>query len=63
MNKNCGKICSSQEFTSHTGRSPKHILSHVSLMTQVLGPKFVLRLQSEKLGKHTERCSNLCTQI
>lgn len=43
MNKNCGKICSSQEFTSHTGRSPKHILSHVSLMTQVLGPKFVLR--------------------
>lgn len=58
-NKNYGKICGPQECMSHTSHSPKHILTHVSLLTRVLGPKFVLRLQLEKLGEHMNRYPDL----
>lgn len=45
VNKDYGKICGSQKCTSYTRHSPKHILSYVSLVTRVLGPTLVLRLQ------------------
>lgn len=59
MNENYGKIYGSQEFTSHTRHSPKHAPSHVSLVTWVLGPKFVLRLQLGKL-RSAQRGAGTC---